>query len=187
MDSLFAIGLPIAAVLFLWGLGLRGGRVGGFAEVFQRRAGMLLTLELAALAAMFLFTALLLPLAVWWIAPWQLFSLSRWQAPAVPVFVVSFLLVDLVYYGIHRAYHRVQGLWRLHRLHHTARQVDALTTWLHHPLELLLTSFVAVAMFLLCDMPVVVLYVYGLLAGMHAAWTHHAVLVSERVDAVLRY
>jgi sterol desaturase/sphingolipid hydroxylase (fatty acid hydroxylase superfamily) len=43
-------------------------------------------------------------------------------------FLLNFVFVDFLYYWQHRAFHRVGGLWKLHRCHHTARRVDVWVT-----------------------------------------------------------
>jgi sterol desaturase/sphingolipid hydroxylase (fatty acid hydroxylase superfamily) len=60
---------------------------------------------------------------------------------SVPVWfsaIVTFLLLDLLMYVRHRLSHRWSLLWRLHRLHHTDREIDFTTTLRFHPLEALL-------------------------------------------------
>jgi len=54
----------------------------------------------------------------------------------------SVVLIDLVSYGTHRAYHRVPFLWRFHRAHHSDLDIDATTALRIHFGEML--AFVAV-------------------------------------------
>ena len=49
--------------------------------------------------------------------------------------VLVILLSDLFIYWGHRAQHRVGFLWRFHRVHHTALQVDYLAAYREHPLD----------------------------------------------------
>jgi sterol desaturase/sphingolipid hydroxylase (fatty acid hydroxylase superfamily) len=65
--------------------------------------------------------------------------------------------------------------------------VDALTTFLHHPLELALTFFVVVLSAVLFDVPTVVIAVYSAIFSAHAAFTHINYELPEKVDRLLRW
>ena len=53
--------------------------------------------------------------------------------------IVVFLFAgDLLKWSIHVLHHRVPFLWRLHQVHHSTRQMDALSHARSHPLEFLL-------------------------------------------------
>ena len=64
---------------------------------------------------------------------------------ALVSFVVGFLLLDLMQYGLHRCQHAVPFLWRFHALHHSDPDVDVTTSVRHHPIEYLLASAVLLA------------------------------------------
>ncbi|MCA9620568.1 MAG: sterol desaturase family protein [Myxococcales bacterium] len=71
-------------------------------------------------------------------------TLAPLRAPlsAVPLWgqaVIAWVLGDLLLYGGHRLQHRVDWLWRFHRLHHTAEEVDWLAAFREHPLDGLYT------------------------------------------------
>lgn len=61
---------------------------------------------------------------------------------SVPDILLSIVLLDLVTYGIHRLYHRVPFLWRLHRAHHSDLEMDATTSIRFHLAEVLVTMSV---------------------------------------------
>lgn len=63
-----------------------------------------------------------------------------WQLPAPVLWVVGFLLVDVLEYAWHRLSHQVPWLWRLHAVHHADPHVDASTTFRAHPLHALATT-----------------------------------------------
>ncbi len=67
---------------------------------------------------------------------WGLFH--RLSVPGWFSAIVTFLVLDLQMYARHRLSHRWSSLWRLHRLHHTDREVDFTTTLRFHPLEALI-------------------------------------------------
>ncbi len=57
----------------------------------------------------------------------------RWQ------FVEALVLVELIGYFMHRAFHRVPWLWRVHAVHHSSAQLDWLAAVRVHPLDQALT------------------------------------------------
>ncbi len=57
------------------------------------------------------------------------------QLPLPIKIVLVILLSDLLIYWGHRAQHRIGFLWRFHRVHHTALQVDYLAAYREHPLD----------------------------------------------------
>lgn len=52
---------------------------------------------------------------------------------------VSFLLLDLLLYGWHKACHRFDSLWMFHRVHHNDPYLNTSTSFRIHILELLIT------------------------------------------------
>lgn len=59
---------------------------------------------------------------------------ARWHP--LPVGLLSFFLTSFVFYWWHRATHASDLLWRVfHQLHHSARRVEALTSFFAHPLD----------------------------------------------------
>ena len=65
-------------------------------------------------------------------------KLGLFNKPWLPLairWLLGFVLLDLLRYGLHRAFHSVPLLWRVHQVHHSDPDVD-LSTWLrNHPLE----------------------------------------------------
>jgi sterol desaturase/sphingolipid hydroxylase (fatty acid hydroxylase superfamily) len=120
------------------------------------------------------------------IIPFRLLSLSAIEIPSVLKFILCFLLIDFFQYWLHRLHHTVPFLWRLHRLHHSDKQVDAMTTFLHHPLEIVSLFILLVSLYVIVDMPFTALLAYGLIQGLHSGFTHLNMLVPEKVNRYLR-
>ncbi|WP_166267171.1 sterol desaturase family protein [Marinobacter caseinilyticus] len=69
---------------------------------------------------------------------------DRW--PPIIGAVAAFLLMDFGFYWLHRINHRVRLLWQFHRTHHSDLNLDASTTFRHHPGEFVLNlAIVALA------------------------------------------
>jgi sterol desaturase/sphingolipid hydroxylase (fatty acid hydroxylase superfamily) len=75
-----------------------------------------------------------------WVAAHAL--LPGWKLGVAGGALVGFLSVTLLDYAVHRAYHRVHGLWRtVHQLHHSASRIDIYGSAYAHPLEIALMVF----------------------------------------------
>jgi sterol desaturase/sphingolipid hydroxylase (fatty acid hydroxylase superfamily) len=129
---------------------------------------------------------LLIPF-VFLITPLQVFSFSSWQVPIWVSFSASLLFLDFVQYWSHRLHHKMHFLWRLHRLHHSDRHVDALTTLLHHPLELVSGFFFTTLAAVMFDVPMIVLISYSGMLGFHSGFTHMNHELPLKLDRVLRW
>jgi sterol desaturase/sphingolipid hydroxylase (fatty acid hydroxylase superfamily) len=84
------------------------------------------------------------------------------------LFVAYLLVYDFLYYWLHRAQHRFEGLWVIHKLHHTETNVNVTTTLRVHWLEEVLKAlFIIFPVSLLFDAPPAA---QGWLAGILGLW-----------------
>ena len=74
---------------------------------------------------------------------WGLFNAV--SVPGWVAFVVSMLALDLAIYLQHVMFHAVPALWRLHRMHHADLDFDVTTGLRFHPLEILLSMAIKLA------------------------------------------
>lgn len=88
-------------------------------------------------------------------------------------FTVFFLVNDLGRYWLHRWHHTYPWLWRIHRVHHTAVEMDALTNFRVHVLEALIKYGVVVLPFHLVGIDKGVLLIYSMIDMLKGYW-HHA-------------
>lgn len=63
--------------------------------------------------------------------------------------LVWLVLADLIQYWLHRSLHRWPWLWVLHKVHHSQKELNPLTSWRVHWLEFVYLSFGAFAVSLL--------------------------------------
>lgn len=130
--------------------------------------------------------SLLIPL-VFFVAPLQIFSFAELQVPVWMSFAASFLFLDFFQYLSHRLHHAVPLLWRMHRLHHSDRNVDVMTTVLHHPVEVIIGFVGLIMAAVMFDVPVIVLTVYSIVFGAHSAFTHLNVALPTAIDRWLKW
>jgi len=87
------------------------------------------------------------------------------------------LLADVVQYWLHRAYHEVPLLWRLHAVHHSVKNMDWLAGSRMHLLEVLITRTLVLAMIYLLGFSKEVIDAYIVIVGLQAVFNHANVSV----------
>lgn len=88
-------------------------------------------------------------------------------------FAVFLLINDFGRYWLHRWYHDVNLLWRVHRVHHTAVEMDALSVFRHHVLEAVAKTVLLQLPMRLLGVSESVILVYTIVDVLKGFW-HHA-------------
>lgn len=89
---------------------------------------------------------------------WGLFNaldIPRWLAV-----LLSILLLDLAIYLQHVLFHAVPGLWRLHRMHHADLEFDLTTGLRFHPVEIVLSMVIKLAVVAALGAPAVAVLLF---------------------------
>ena len=60
---------------------------------------------------------------------------APWLLVGAVTTVAQVLALELGYWGLHYAFHKVPALWELHKVHHSAEVMTPLTEWRQHPIE----------------------------------------------------
>lgn len=115
---------------------------------------------------------------------WGVFNLVA--APSWLAFVVSLLALDLAIYLQHVVLHAVPALWRLHRMHHADLEIDVSTALRFHPLEMVLSMGLKLALVVALGPPAVAVLVFEVLLNATSMFNHSNVHLSPAVDAALR-
>jgi len=100
--------------------------------------------------------------------------------------IICWVVIDLVMYWLHRAYHGIGFLWRVHRLHHGDLAVDVTTTFRTHPIEILFTLFVRAITIVMLGMPLLGVIIYEVLLAAMAIVIHANIRMHSGVDRILR-
>ncbi|MEP0847428.1 MAG: sterol desaturase family protein [Phycisphaerae bacterium] len=103
--------------------------------------------------------------------PTQLPAISGW--PWWLQFGVFFVFNDLARYWLHRWYHASPLLWRIHRVHHTVVEMDALSVFRFHVGEAIIKNGVIFVPFQLLGLDDTVIVAYSSLDIVKGFW-HHA-------------
>lgn len=156
-------------------------------NVVKNRNKTILSIEAINLAVTILQSLLLLVPLVFFLAPLQIFSFSNLNVPIYVSFILSFLFLDFVSYFQHVMHHKVPFLWRLHRLHHSDQNMDSLTSFLHHPLELISVFVFTISFAVIFDVPVIVLTIHSLIVGLHTPFTHFRKMIPDHIEKYLKF
>lgn len=90
-----------------------------------------------------------------------------------PIFILlGILLYDLVNYGIHRLYHKVDFLWTIHRVHHADHYIDFSSSFRFHPLESIFRVAIQITAVGLFGIPAISLALYGVIVTAALIWSH---------------
>ena len=115
---------------------------------------------------------------------WGLFN--RLDVPEWTGVLASVVLLDLLIYIQHAAFHRIPALWRIHKVHHADRDIDVSTGFRFHPLEILLSmGFKAVCVIAL-GAPAIAVVLFEIMLNAVTLFNHANARLPQPVDASLR-
>lgn len=115
---------------------------------------------------------------------WGMFNVIG--VPEWGAVVTSIVILDLVIYLQHVMFHAVPALWRLHRLHHADLEFDVTTGLRFHPVEILLSMGIKLAVIMALGPPAVAALIFEVLLNATAMFNHSNVRLPTLVDRILR-
>lgn len=116
---------------------------------------------------------------------WGLFNsidISVWLA----VFF-SMVLLDLAIYLQHVMFHSIPALWRLHRMHHADLDFDATTGLRFHPVEILISMAIKLALVAAFGPPAIAVLLFEVILNATALFNHANINLPMSVDRWLRW
>ena len=115
------------------------------------------------------------------------YGLLNWVVPPGPIALVAAVIVlDLVIYLQHRAFHAIPLLWRIHRVHHADLDFDVTTGLRFHPVEILLSMLIKIGTVLAIGASAGVVLVFEVLLNATSMFNHGNLKLSEATDRWLR-
>lgn len=115
---------------------------------------------------------------------WGLFNIV--DAPVWLAFIASVLALDLAIYLQHVMFHAVPALWRLHRMHHADLEFDVTTGLRFHPVEILLSMGIKLAVVAALGPPAIAVLVFEVLLNATAMFNHSNIRIPAAIDRLLR-
>ncbi len=101
--------------------------------------------------------------------------------------VLSVILLDLAIYLQHVLFHAVPALWRLHRMHHADLEFDVTTGLRFHPIEILLSTGIKLAVVATFGTPAAAVLIFEVLLNATSMFNHGNIRVAPEIDRVLRW
>lgn len=92
--------------------------------------------------------------------------------PFLPQLLLCLLVADLAEYAVHRAYHEVPWLWRIHSIHHSVETLDWLAGSRLHMVEILVTRIAVLTPLFLLGFDKSVVDMYIVIVGFQAVFNH---------------
>jgi lathosterol oxidase len=93
------------------------------------------------------------------------------QLPWVVQFLLSVVVADLAEYAIHRAFHTIPFMWRIHAIHHSSKSLDWIAGSRSHIVDdVVVRGFILIPMMLVFSHSILVAYLF--FVNLHATWTH---------------
>lgn len=112
--------------------------------------------------------------------------LNRSWIPFAVRCILAILLLDLVRYATHRTFHAVSFLWRVHQVHHSDPDFDVSTAARVHPLEVVLTQGVYLAIIAIFAPPVLGVLTAELLSALQSFFGHANASLPGWIERPLR-
>jgi len=124
-------------------------------------------------------TALLAEARGWGLLPWL--GVPAWLAPLAAVVALDFAI-----YLQHRVFHAVPLLWRVHRVHHADLDLDVTSGARFHPIEILLSMAIKLALVVALGAPAVAVLLFEVLLNATAMFNHANARLPAGLDRALR-
>ncbi len=101
--------------------------------------------------------------------------------------LLSIMLLDLVVYAQHVAFHYVPLFWRFHKVHHSDQEIDVTTGLRFHPLEIMISMLIKCSAVLLLGVPVLAVVLFEVILNAMAMFNHGNIALPKRLDRRLRW
>jgi sterol desaturase/sphingolipid hydroxylase (fatty acid hydroxylase superfamily) len=106
--------------------------------------------------------------------------------PAWFAVLASVVILDFAIYLQHVLFHAVPALWRLHRMHHADLEFDVTTGLRFHPIEILLSMIIKLAVVAALGAPAVAVLIFEVLLNATSMFNHSNVRIPLGLDRILR-
>jgi sterol desaturase/sphingolipid hydroxylase (fatty acid hydroxylase superfamily) len=100
--------------------------------------------------------------------------------------VVAFIVLDFAVWFEHVMSHRIELLWRIHRMHHADTGFDLTTALRFHPIEIILSMFWKAAVIVVLGPPVVAVLIFEIILNGAAMFNHANIKLPLKLDNMIR-
>jgi sterol desaturase/sphingolipid hydroxylase (fatty acid hydroxylase superfamily) len=107
----------------------------------------------------------------------------------LPLWVKTFLVIlvlDLIIYLQHRAFHRIPLFWRFHRMHHTDLDLDVSSGNRFHLVEILFSLVIKMGAVAVSGAPVIAVVIFEILLNATSLFNHGNLRIPADIDRWMR-
>lgn len=115
---------------------------------------------------------------------WGLLNLI--SLPSVLAILIAIVVQDFVIYWQHVMFHKIPVLWQLHKMHHADVDYDVSTGARFHPIEIILSMLLKLAVVFLLGPPVVAVIIFEILLSSVAMFNHANAGLPGPIDRIVR-
>lgn len=155
----------------------------------QKRAGRWFT-NLALVAISNVLVRLLFPIAAIGTAAFALDKgwgfLNQIELPFWIEILVALILLDFAIYWQHVASHKIPILWRLHKMHHADRDIDATSGNRFHPVEIILSLLYKMLIVLIVGPSMIAVLLFEIILNGSAMFNHANLRLPHWLDKFVR-
>src|SRR4030042_3505552 len=115
---------------------------------------------------------------------WGLFN--QFELSTLLKIFFSVLILDLAIYLQHAMFHSIPLFWRLHMVHHSDMDIDVTTGVRFHPIEILLSMGIKMAVVVLMGAHPASVLIFEFILNGTSMFNHGNVRYSQQIDSLLR-
>ncbi len=108
------------------------------------------------------------------------------NTPEVLAGITAIIALDCVVYFQHVMFHRVGPLWKLHMMHHTDLDIDLTTGSRFHPIEIMLSMILKMAVVIALGAPPWSVLTFEVLLNVASMFNHSNAFIPQGIDRMLR-
>ncbi|MEM6549880.1 MAG: sterol desaturase family protein [Pseudomonadota bacterium] len=116
---------------------------------------------------------------------WGLFHSLAW--PIWAEVLIAFVIFDFAIWLQHVLSHKIPVLWRLHRVHHSDRDIDVTTAIRFHPVEIAFSMLLKIGLVYALGAPVVAVILFEIVLNGAAMFNHANIRIPAAIDRRLRW
>lgn len=140
-----------------------------------------------AVVGRFLSLVIVVGVAAKWAATNNIGLLNLTDWPWLVEAALAFVILDFAVWLQHRLMHHSPLLWRMHKVHHSDRDLDATTALRFHPFELVVSTLYKSAWVALLGVPVLIALAFELWLNANALFNHSNIRLPRRLDRIIRF
>lgn len=115
---------------------------------------------------------------------WGLFNYTDW--PVWLEITLVIIILDMLIYWQHVAFHHVPFFWAFHKVHHVDRDIDVTTGFRFHPIEIVISLIYKMCLVMLLGVPILAVIIFEIILNGCAMFNHSNVKLPLSLDRVLR-